>query len=162
MNFEWASLTDKDMEIIDTWKSEDIRDNITIDDTFTISELFDLFGKKDRSNTVKAMDENGNIVGIVLFDNGIYDYSIPAFMNIQFLIVDPSRINNGIGTKMMQDIIEANKGKVDIFQVYSEQDNYACMRILDKLGFKTNKKRDRHSNYKLYELDLRVQEKKRK
>ena len=48
------------------------------------------------------------------------------------------------------------------FQVYSEHDNYACIRMLDKLGFTTNKKRDRHSNYKLYELDLRVQEKKRK
>ena len=41
-------------------------------------------------------------------------------------------------------------------------DEAAAKGILDKLGFKTNKKRDRHSNYKLYELDLRVQEKKRK
>ena len=64
MNFNWLRMNKNDYDLIDTWKSEDITNFITIDDTFTISDFFSMFGFADSRTSYKAVNENGEMVEI--------------------------------------------------------------------------------------------------
>ena len=44
MNFNWKKMESSDYDIVDKWDSEDIREFITIDNAFSISEFYVMFG----------------------------------------------------------------------------------------------------------------------
>ena len=155
MNFNWKRLTNDDYDLIDTWKSEDITKFVTIDDTFNITDFFTMFGFSDNRTSYKAVDEDGKIIGVILFDDIDYIGSKNAEFNIQLLVVNPEITNMGYGTKMLADIIEQFKDEVEVFKIESETDNIAFQRICEKNGFTRNKKREYTRGSMRYELNLK-------
>ena len=55
MNFNWKKMESSDYDIVDKWDSEDIREFITIDNAFTISEFYVMFGFYDNRTSYKAV-----------------------------------------------------------------------------------------------------------
>ena len=155
MNFNWKRMESSDYDIVDKWDSEDIREFITIDNAFSISEFYVMFGFYDNRTSYKALDEDGKIIGIILYDNCDYKDVPSRQFNLQLFIVNPEFVNKGYGTRMLQDIIEKFKDEADIFRIESEKNNYACQRICEKNGFTRNKFKERISNYIQYELNLK-------
>ena len=155
MNFNWQKLCEEAFKVIDAWKSSDIDEFVTIDDAFTISEFFEMFGDKDFSTSYKALDENGNIIGVLLYDTYDYLESNVNQFNIQLLIVNPSLTRKGNGTKMVEDIIEAHKDNYQVFRIQSEPDNIACQKVCAKAGFVKNKRKSYSTNFISYIFNTR-------
>ena len=157
MNYIWDRLNDRDFDVVDKWSSTDIEKYITFDKTFTISEYYDSFGFGDQKHGAKAIDSNGEIVGVVLYDTDRnFGSDINQFI-LQLFVVNPKLVNNGVGTKMLQDVIEANKNQYEVFKVKVEGDNIPFLKICSKVGFKRNKKSE--SNDGCYAFALAVNDK---
>ena len=89
MNYTWRKITSEDFKIVDLWDSEDLREYVTFNREFLLSEYFEMFGDSGFSKSGVALDDDGNIIpisveyksGLIIGGDGANE-NLNGFLNI--------------------------------------------------------------------------------
>ncbi len=144
---------------IDNWIDEDKYQNAKLINKFatyneTISETYEYFINNpfDMANIksfIKIFEKNNIFYGIVIFhyyvEKNIY------YLGINPIIVNPNLMNKGIGTQIIQQIINEAKeianGQVHFLRVNIEEKNIVSLKLIKKFDFKKDQIENNFTQY---------------
>lgn len=102
---------------------------------------------------LKVFEHDHEFYGVAVFH--YYKEEEKFYLAINPIVINPKFINQGIGTKILKQIVEnvrqISGGHVDIIKGDTEESNLASIRILEKSGFIKDKQND---NFIEYTYDL--------
>lgn len=152
MNFEWRKMELADKLLFNKWNDGN-DDNITKYVTSKHILLGDLLATilPDSSQTRVSIAESENVpVGVVMISQQKLKNGEKS-PQIDTIVVDPKKAGNGIGKKMVDDIMK-NPGEffddypTEVFAIV-ERSNLASRRLFCSSGFKAEPTQDKYITY---------------